>query len=262
MARRRLSTRTRSAATSPAVAPRAGAPLLNRVTQGLYAPGSTFKVGDRRRPRSTAASSRRRPLIDAKRPLHHRQGHPLCNAGGESVGVVTLADALTFSYNTVFAQVGQQVGQTRLEEYDAAFGFFPKPPLDYPCDEMEASAACTAGTAISAAGRAGGRRPGGDRPGAAAGDADADGRGRRHDRKRRRADAPDAWSTGWSRPSGETVYTQHPEQLERVMSPQTAPELTGMMRKRCRGGHRAGRRTSEACRSPARPGPPRLESPE
>ena len=45
-------------------------------------------------------------------------------------------------------------------------------------------------------------------------------------------------------PDGKTVYTNHPEPLERVMSPQSAPELTGMMRRwwtRARGS----RRTSE-----------------
>ena len=67
------------------------------------------------------------------------EAHQLCNAGGEVAGVVSLADALTFSYNTVFAQVGQQVGQARLEATMQRYGFFQTPPLDYPSDEMAAS---------------------------------------------------------------------------------------------------------------------------
>jgi membrane peptidoglycan carboxypeptidase len=53
--------------------------------------------------------------------------------------VVSLSDALTFSYNTVFAQVGQAVGQQRLYATMRDYGFFRDPPLDYPSDEMEPS---------------------------------------------------------------------------------------------------------------------------
>jgi penicillin-binding protein A len=115
-----------------------GSPLLNRTTQGLYAPGSTFKV-------ITATSALENhlytptSLIDGHGSCITIQTVPLCNAGGESAGVVTLSDALTFSYNTVFAQVGEKVGQQRLYATMQDYGFFQEPPLDYPSDEMSPS---------------------------------------------------------------------------------------------------------------------------
>ena len=36
---------------------------------------------------------------------------PLANFGGESFGPITLTDALTNSVNTVFAQVGEEIGE-------------------------------------------------------------------------------------------------------------------------------------------------------
>src|SRR5581483_5623282 len=118
--------------------PAAGAPLLDRALQGLYAPGSTFKAIT-----ATAALDSRlyTPLstIDGHGTCITIQTVPLCNAGGESAGVVTLTDALTFSYNTVFAQVGERVGASRLEDYMTRFGFFNRPPIDFPTDEMLAS---------------------------------------------------------------------------------------------------------------------------
>ncbi len=36
---------------------------------------------------------------------------PLANSGGENFGPISLTDALTNSVNTVFAQVGEQVGR-------------------------------------------------------------------------------------------------------------------------------------------------------
>ena len=116
-----------------------GSPLLNRATQGLYAPGSTFKVVT-----ATAAleSGKYTPqtTIDGHGScLTNVQGQPLCNASGESAGVVSLTDALTFSYNTVFAQVGAKVGVSRMYSTMEGFGFFTDPPLDYPSDEMNPS---------------------------------------------------------------------------------------------------------------------------
>ena len=121
-------------------------------------------------------------------------------------------------------------------------------------------AASTAGTACCRSRHAGGRRPRRDRPGAAAGDAAADGGGGGDDRQRRRADAAVDGATGSVSPGGKTVLREpSARQIERVMSPQTAAELTGMMRAWSRRA-RGRRRTSETCRSPARPGRPRPES--
>jgi penicillin-binding protein A len=112
-------------------------PLLNRTTQELYPPGSTFKVVT-----ATAAldSGEVTPetVIDGSSP-REISGVPLENAGGQSFGPISFTDALTNSVNTVFAQVGERVGRDTLVEYMKRFGFYEDPQLDYPDAQMIAS---------------------------------------------------------------------------------------------------------------------------
>jgi peptidoglycan glycosyltransferase len=109
-------------------------PLLNRTTQELYPPGSTFKT-------VTAAaaldSGKFRPdsIVDGSSP-RTISGAPLANAGGENFGPITLTDALTNSVNTVWAQVGERIGRRTLLEYMDRFGFNEDPKLDYPGFQM------------------------------------------------------------------------------------------------------------------------------
>ena len=109
-------------------------PLLNRTTQELYPPGSTFKVVT-----ATAAldSGKVTPttVIDGSSP-RTISGVPLENAGGESFGPISFTDALTNSVNTVFAQVGERVGPQTLVDYLKRFGFYADPQLDYPGFQM------------------------------------------------------------------------------------------------------------------------------
>jgi peptidoglycan glycosyltransferase len=108
-----------------------------RAVQGEYPPGSTFKVVT-----TTAAlnSGRYTPnsTIVGNSPLMV-SGVPLQNDGNTSYGAVTLTKALTYSINTVYAQVGQNVGKQTMAEYMRRFGFYSPPPLDLPADEMTSS---------------------------------------------------------------------------------------------------------------------------
>lgn len=110
---------------------------LDRATQGQYPPGSTFKVVT-----TTAAidSGRFTPnsVINGNSPLVV-SGVPLQNDGNQSFGPITFTKALTYSVNTVFAQVAQDVGRRTLTEYMKRFGFYAKPPLDLPSAELAAS---------------------------------------------------------------------------------------------------------------------------
>ena len=109
-------------------------PLLNRTTQELYPPGSTFKVVT-----ATAALDTETvqpdTVIDGSSP-RTISGVPLENAGGQDFGPISFTDALTNSVNTVFAQVGERVGRERLVEYMRRFGFYEDPQLDYPGIQM------------------------------------------------------------------------------------------------------------------------------
>ncbi len=113
------------------------APLLNRATQGLYPPGSTFKV-------VTAAAALDSGRYTPGSAVDGRNGKvisgvPLNNFGGASFGFISLTDALTQSVNTVWAEVGVKLGRRTMRDYMERFGFYADPPLDYPDDQMSAS---------------------------------------------------------------------------------------------------------------------------
>jgi len=109
-------------------------PTLNRTTQELYPPGSTFKVVTATAALDTGAVTPN-TIIDGSSPKEI-SGVPLENSGGESFGSISLTDALTNSVNTVFAQVGEKVGRATLVEYMKRFGFYSDPQLDYPSFQM------------------------------------------------------------------------------------------------------------------------------
>ncbi len=112
-------------------------PVVNRAVQANYQPGSTFKV-------VTAAaaldSGKFTPdsIVDGSSGIDI-SGVPLANFGGQDFGSITLTDALTNSVNTVWAQVGEQIGRKTLVEYMTRFGFNADPPIDLPEDQMNAS---------------------------------------------------------------------------------------------------------------------------
>jgi penicillin-binding protein A len=109
-------------------------PLLNRATQGLYPPGSTFKV-------VTAAAGLQSGTITPETAIDAPgsivdEGHELANDFDEDFGPITLDTALTNSVNTWFGQLGQKVGQEALFETMERFGFNATPPIDLPDDEV------------------------------------------------------------------------------------------------------------------------------
>jgi peptidoglycan glycosyltransferase len=114
-----------------------GSPALNRATQGLYPPGSTFKV-------VTAAVA-----LDAGAVTPTTQfpgpacvdtaGPPLCNFRGERPGPHDFRYGLVHSVNTTFAEVGKRLGKDALLEGMKRFGFGSKIPMDYPSDQVSPS---------------------------------------------------------------------------------------------------------------------------
>ena len=109
-------------------------PLLNRATQGLYPPGSTFKV-------VTAAAGLEGGTITPETTINAPgsldvEGTPLQNDFNEDFGPIALDTALTNSVNTWFGQLAQQVGQDQLFETMEKFGFNATPAIDLPSDEV------------------------------------------------------------------------------------------------------------------------------
>jgi peptidoglycan glycosyltransferase len=114
-----------------------GSPLVNRAVEFGYAPGSTFKV-------VTATAAIDSGLLTPESTVDGRNevpisGVPLKNDNNESVGQITLTQALAKSVNTVYAQVAERVGKQTMARYMRRFGFDRKPQLDYPAEEMSSS---------------------------------------------------------------------------------------------------------------------------
>jgi peptidoglycan glycosyltransferase len=109
----------------------------SRVTQLGDGPGSTFNV-------LTATAAIDTGAFTASSTVSGRNdvpisGVPLQNDNGESLGQITLTEALAKSVNTVWAQVAEQLGKPTMARYMARFGFNRKPRLDFPVQEMSAS---------------------------------------------------------------------------------------------------------------------------
>jgi peptidoglycan glycosyltransferase len=107
------------------------APLINRATQGLYAPGSTFKVVT-----VSAALESNRFEPDS---TFYDPGY--CTVYGKRVnnfdtsnpfGNLTLAQGLQHSVNSVFCNIGKALGAKRILEQAKKFGFYERPPLETP----------------------------------------------------------------------------------------------------------------------------------
>ncbi len=114
-----------------------GISTYNRSTQAGDPPGSTFKIVT-----ATAAidsgSFTPSSTINGNSPVTV-SGVPLSNDLNQSFGSIDLTTALTYSVNTVWAQVAEQLGRATMTKYMRRFGFYVKPPLDYPPDELVAS---------------------------------------------------------------------------------------------------------------------------
>lgn len=122
------------------------APLVNRATQSLYPPGSTFKV-------ITAAAALKagvRPSDEFFDPGYlNTPGYRVTNYQGKDYGRISFADALAFSVNVIFAKIAiREVGPELLYNTARDFGFgdsydeFPLPvspsDLGYPPEQWVA----------------------------------------------------------------------------------------------------------------------------
>lgn len=112
--------------------PKSGDPLLPRSTQGLFVPGSIFKTVTV----STALDDRIVSLdkiypdpgelvVDGHKITELNRPEPVKDQ-------YTVTEGYLYSLNVVFAQIGLDIGSTRMREYTSKFGFGQEPPFIVP----------------------------------------------------------------------------------------------------------------------------------
>ncbi len=114
------------------------APLLNRATQGLYTPGSVFKLVTAAAALDSGAFEPDSRFSDETGSIEI-YGNTITNLNRLPHGEHDLSEAFAQSVNTTFAQVGDELGQEKLVEYMQRFGFYERPPLELPPGEVAAS---------------------------------------------------------------------------------------------------------------------------
>jgi peptidoglycan glycosyltransferase len=114
-----------------------GSPLLNRALQGLYPPGSSFKTVTAAAALQTGVATPDTEFVDTGTYVVY--GGKVVNYGGEVFGRHTFTEALTFSINTTFGKVGNELRRKRLVASMQRFGFWSRPPLELPEDAVSIS---------------------------------------------------------------------------------------------------------------------------
>ena len=118
------------------------APLLDRATQGLYPPGSTFKVVTASAALDSGAFTPESEFVDPGYCIEY--GDRVSNAGNpelgpEIFGTVSLFTGLQHSINSVFCNIGKAIGAGTILEYARKYGFYDEPGIELPLDAQSAS---------------------------------------------------------------------------------------------------------------------------
>jgi penicillin-binding protein A len=103
-----------------------GRPLFNRAIQGLYPPGSVFKIITGSAGLETGTVTRDSEFTDEGKII--LGGYEVNNFGNEVYGDHTFSKAFASSINTTFARLGVEMGADTLAKYADAFGFGQKFP--------------------------------------------------------------------------------------------------------------------------------------
>jgi peptidoglycan glycosyltransferase len=126
---------------SPNACPGSSSALLNRATQGLYPPGSTFKTVTATEALDSGVYTPASGFVDPGYCTEY--GQRVSNAGNpeapETFGHVNFAFAYQHSINAIFCDIGMKLGARRIIDRAKAFGFYSRPPIELPTNEVAAS---------------------------------------------------------------------------------------------------------------------------
>jgi len=116
-------------------------PLVNRGTGALFPPGSTFKVVTAAAALDTGKYTPDSTFYDPGYCIEY--GKRVRNAGDpespEQFGRLTLFQGLEHSVNSVFCKIGIRLGATTILDYSKRFGFYSLSPLETPDNERTTS---------------------------------------------------------------------------------------------------------------------------
>ena len=97
-------------------------PLINRATQGLYPPGSTFKIITGAAALENGIDPNAKVRVDDPWQADKSWGTYFVRSSSRAHGDYTMADAYRLSENIYFAKIGLQLGGQKLAEYSQRFG--------------------------------------------------------------------------------------------------------------------------------------------
>lgn len=117
----------------------AGRPLLNRATQGLYPPGSVFKVITGAAALEAGFDATKKLRVDDPYQADKSWGDYFVRSASKAHGLFDMADGFRLSENIYFAQVALQIGAPKLTDYARRFGIGSTPTLDLPAAKGQLS---------------------------------------------------------------------------------------------------------------------------
>ncbi len=112
-------------------------PLVNRATNDLFIPGSTFKVVTAAAALDSGHFTTQSTFDDPGYCTEY--GKKVSNYadqdGAEVFGRVDFPTAMEHSINSVFCNIGKEIGPMLVLDYAKRFGFYEDPPLETPSEE-------------------------------------------------------------------------------------------------------------------------------
>lgn len=110
-------------------------PFFNRALQGLYAPGSTFKMAVAAGALEEGKITTTEKILDTGRYTHYDriQDQPMCwyfRQYGGTHGYENVSEAIRDSCNVFFYETGLRLGIRKIDEYAALFGLGEKTGLE------------------------------------------------------------------------------------------------------------------------------------
>jgi peptidoglycan glycosyltransferase len=112
-------------------------PLVNRATNDLFIPGSTFKVVTATAALDSGRFTTQSTFDDPGYCTEYgkRVSNYADQDGAEVFGRVDFPTAMEHSINSVFCNIGKAIGPALILDYAKRFGFYEDPPLETPSEE-------------------------------------------------------------------------------------------------------------------------------